>query len=76
MRKLGAQLITSHLSKKKESEINMFPLRFKVQWVCRANITPKKENAAIGLALEGGCHLLSVMVVGMSLLLLLLFPHP
>lgn len=54
----------------------MFPLRFKVQWVCRANITPKKENAAIGLALEGGCHLLSVMVVGMSLLLLLLFPHP
>ena len=60
---------------KKESETNMLPLRFKVQWVCRANITPKKENATIGVALEGGCHLLSVMVATMPLLLLL-FLHP
>ena len=62
--------------RKKESEINMLPLRFKLQWVCRANITPKKGNAATGPALEGGCHLLSVMAATIPLLLLLLFPHP
>lgn len=43
--RLGAQFIT--LSPfEKESEEEKFPLRFKLQWVCRVNITPKKGNAA------------------------------
>ena len=63
-------------SEKKESEINVLPLRFKVQRACRANIMPNQENAATGFALEGRCHLLSVMVATLPLLLVLLFPHP